>query len=625
VDKTLDREFSQFLGALRQRALKPYDRICDIPDSERRAAAKSAVETGAYVFRGTEFSVCDTTDWFDPKYSRSELVWLQAWDHLEPVFAALELSSSEELIACIDRTLGSWAESFSVSDVFHPAGESGAASETPAAFASHAYAVSGRLYRLAHYFDLVSRGDRDTGDLKKIWELILLHALHLNEEDNISWQHNHSFMQSVALIAATSRFRTVGIEQRSLKAGMGLEDIYWSARRRLSKICRSHIAPDGVHKEHSTNYQLRISGLLSVLGDELASDPEIRSVLASMREVNGWMIDPNGHAVNFGDSDLEKPVGGLRAVPETGTALFPDGGLCFVRENTALGSTYLAQTCAFHSRFHKQADSGSIVWHDRGSGILIDAGRFGYLGRTETGSALQKDGFWYSDPKRVYCESTRAHNTLEIDGRNHRRYRQAALGGTITSSIARDGVFASRCVIANAGAGQHQRIVAAKPGEWLAVFDTCRFGDGPHDVRQWFHIHPDWTAQTAADRLILRKGDETLSVFAPLASTELSPVSCGETHAPAHDLDPGYLGWWSRNAGVFEPCSAFSVFARGEFVSLATLFVFGDVRENSCRAAHNVTHRAVTLNWSAGNQNHTFKLTSPGPGNSTFDISYAAA
>jgi Heparinase II/III-like protein len=619
VDKPVGREFSQFLDALRQRPLKAYDRICDIPEPERMAAAKSAIETGSYTFRNMNFAIGQTVNWFDPKFSRSELVWLQAWDHLEPVFAAIELSADEGLFVGIDKTIASWAQNFPVSGIAEPAGE------TPAAFASHAYAVSGRLYRLAHYFDLIARAGREVGELRRIWELILGHALHLDEEYNISWQHNHSFMQSVALIAATSRFRTVGIEQRSLKAGMGLEDIYWAARRRLSQICQKHITPDGVYKEHSTNYQLRVSGLLSVLGGELESDPEIRGTLALMRKVNGWMIDPNSHAVNFGDSDIVKPVGSWRAAPEAGTALFSNGGYWFVRQTTAHGSSYLAQTCAFHSRFHKQADSGSFVWHDRGGDILIDAGRYGYLGRTETGSALQKDGFWYSDPKRVYCESTRAHNTLEIGGRNHRRYRQAALGGTITSSIERDGVFASRCHVPNAGAGQHQRITAVKPGEWLAVIDTCRFSDGPQDVRQWFHVHPDWAAGTAADRLIMRKGDETLSVFAPLQPTAFSRVSRGETHPPAHELDPGYLGWWSRDAGVFEPCSAFSNFTRGEFVTLATLFVFGEVKENSCRAAHNITHRAIRLNWSDGNQTHTLRLTSPSPGNSTFDISYAAA
>jgi Heparinase II/III-like protein len=625
VDKTLNREFSQFLGALRKRQLKPYDRICDILETERLTAATLAVETGRYAFRGMEFTVADTVAWFDPKYSRSELVWLQAWDHLEPIFAALELSASAELVACVDRTIVSWARNFPVSEVFHPSGEINRVGESAAAFAGHAYAVSGRLYRLAYYFDLISRRDGDAAELERIWELILLHALHLNEDENISLQHNHAFMQSVALIAAASRFRTVGIEERSLQAGMGLEDIYWAARRRLGLVCMMHIAPDGAYKEHSTNYQLRVSGLLSVLGDELASDPEIRATVSSMSVVNGWMIDPNGRAVNFGDSDLEKPVGPWRAAPQKGTALFADGGYWFVRQQTPRGASYLAQTCAFHSRFHKQADSGSIVWHDRSSDILIDAGRYGYLGRTETGSALQKDGFWYSDPKRIYCESTRAHNTLEINGGNHRRHRQAALGGTITSSTERDGVFASRCVIPNAGAGQHQRIVAAKPGEWLAVVDTCRFGNGPHDVRQWFHIHPDWAAEAETDRLVMRNSDEVLSAFAPVASTGFSPVCRGETHAPAHDLDPGYLGWWSRDAGIFEPCSAFSNFARGEFVTLVTLFVFGDVKEKSCKAAHNVTHRAIKLTWSAGNQSHTLRLTSPSPGNSTFDISYAAA
>jgi hypothetical protein len=304
--------------------------------------------------------------------------------------------------------------------------------------------------------------------------------------------------------------------------------------------------------------------------------------------------------------------------------LFPEGGYWFVKTEGSHGATYLAQSCAFHSRFHKQADSGTFIWHDRGADILIDAGRYGYAGRTEPGSALFMDGFWYSDPKRIHVESTRAHNTVEIDGRNHKRYRQRPTGGTIAGAIEQDGVLASCCAIPNAGAAQHRRILALMPGEWLAVFDTCRFGDGPHETRQWFHLHPDWsfTPEEEEGRLIFERGGERLSVLAPATGARLDAPVSGETHAPRNELDAGYLGWWSPRAGAFEPCPAFSVSATGEFVTLATLFVFGDVAARQCRCDHNITHRTIRLNWREGAATHSLALTSQDMALNGFGLKY---
>jgi hypothetical protein len=293
-----------------------------------------------------------------------------------------------------------------------------------------------------------------------------------------------------------------------------------------------------------------------------------------------------------------------------------------VKGENPKGSTYLAQSCAFHSRFHKQADSGTLIWHDRGTDILIDAGRYGYAGRTEPGSPLFMDGFWYADPKRVYVEGTRAHNTVEIDGRNHRRYRQPPTGGTITGSIEQDGVFASRCVVPNAGPGQHQRFVVTKPGEWLAVFDTCRFSDGPHAVRQWFHIHPDWTVEQQEGKLRLRQSGQILSVVAP--GCEMSEPVSGETHAPRDDLDPGYLGWWSPEAGAFVPCSTLAVSKTGEFITLSTLFAFGDISQKHYRCTHNVTHRSIKLTWQDPERSHQLLLTSQGLALNEFGLKYTA-
>jgi len=72
----------------------------------------------------------------------------------------------------------------------------------------------------------------------------------------------------------------------------------------------------------------------------------------------------------------------------------------------------------FHSATHKQADDLTFVWHESGRPFIVDAGRYGY---------------YYDEPGRRYCESTRAHNTVEIDGRSTSMRPSDAFGSALTS------------------------------------------------------------------------------------------------------------------------------------------------------------------------------------------------
>ena len=136
------------------------------------------------------------------------------------------------------------------------------------------------------------------------------------------------------------------------------------------------------------------------------------------------------------------------------------------------GASYLAQQAGFHSRTHKQADDLSFIWYDRGTEILIDAGRYGYLGKTEPGSDLWNKGFWYSDPKRIYVESTRSHNTVEIDGMSFNRKDSPPYG----SAIQRWGETEDGLLFVETHATQfetigHTRLLVFDPGNWLLVYD----------------------------------------------------------------------------------------------------------------------------------------------------------
>ena len=161
-------------------------------------------------------------------------------------------------------------------------------------------------------------------------------------------------------------------------------------------------------------------------------------------------------------------------------------------------ASYLAQQAAFHSRTHKQADDLSFIWYDRGAVILIDAGSYGFLGRTESGSDLWNKGFWYSDPKRIYVESTRSHNTVEIDGMSFNRRESPPYGSAIERwGETEDGLLFVETHALQFETVGHTRLLVLDPGNWLLVYDWLSDEAGAeHDFRQWFHFAPDLTVET---------------------------------------------------------------------------------------------------------------------------------
>ena len=96
--------------------------------------------------------------------------------------------------------------------------------------------------------------------------------------------------------------------------------------------------------------------------------------------------------------------------------MFNVGGLVInnsVNPDDPESISQLVFSAQFHSRQHKHADHLNILYHLNNQPLLVDAGTYTYQ---------------YDIPERMYCESTRAHNTVEIDELNYSRYRQDAFG-----------------------------------------------------------------------------------------------------------------------------------------------------------------------------------------------------
>ena len=179
---------------------------------------------------------------------------------------------------------------------------------------------------------------------------------------------------------------------------------------------------------------------------------------------------------------------------------YTQSGYAFVRVPNSSNpqcshDTYLAFTAAFYSRVHKHADDLTFDWYENGIPILLDSGRYGYEGGSPD-KALQDLGFWYADPKRIYVESTHAHNTVEIDGITDSRKDVPFYGSGIQKIYKNDqNLYVLTGKITRKTGFDHSRTLILNPGKWVLVLDDIQAPQNDkaelHSYTQWFHLNPD--------------------------------------------------------------------------------------------------------------------------------------
>jgi hypothetical protein len=395
-----------------------------------------------------------------------------------------------------------------------------------------------------------------------------------------------------------------------------------------------------------------------------------------MEEVLAWMIQPDFFLATFGDSDPRRmarntpsstlakrfSTPGLQyilsqrligAEPPAGVKPYYDAGYAFARlhapgvEPKFENASYLAQIAAFHSRVHKHADHLGFIWYDRGRDILIDPGRYAYAGKTEVGSDLFNQGFWYSDPKRIYVESTRAHNCVEIDDRSYPRRSVKPWGSALRYAGEQNGLAVTDCEVTHLRSVRHRRVLVMGPGHFLLVVDWLHDRAAAHDYRQWFQLAPAWQAESDGDgdgyvaRLAAAPGAPENEVpehggpghGAPGAAGDLPPVP-GQASAMAETIsilnlvddnraappvrgqeEPRLQGWMSDAAYSLIPTTSLCIEAiarnSGRF---ATLFVFGAATVDRPATRFNVTMRNGTVAWRDDRGRHALKLAMLEPG-----------
>ena len=302
----------------------------------------------------------------------------------------------------------------------------------------------------------------------------------------------------------------------------------------LTENLLGEVLPDGVHVEMATHYhQLVAETALDVvtLADRngIALDPALRRRIHAMTRWSAWLTWPDGHIPLLGDSDdgdhaaLLLGAGDLFADPELTWAGsrgarghapavpsrdFPDAGYTVLTDTTpatAAAPAYerrthvLVDSARLGEGAHAHYDALSVVLHCDGAPAVVDPGRYTYSGD------LDADG---TDWRHTF-KTTRAHNTVTVDGRDQTRYLSRNKHGPDAEVLDR-AVHVGRAVDWVAAAVRsheytpvHTRVVLFPLRQYLLVVDRVappadEAGRVPHTGELAWHLPDGVTPVLAA-------------------------------------------------------------------------------------------------------------------------------
>jgi len=506
-------------------------------------------------------------------------------------------------------------------------------------FAWYDMAVGLRAYRLGYLLDVAARlPDLSEDIVGRLLDSFVLHMTVLSDEGFLIGHTNHGFYQALGQLAATWRYRDDPL----------IAEIYAQAVARTRTMLQRQYFPEGTHREHSPGYHLAtLATIKNAVSSGIVEDPGSSALIREIERAFAWFILPNGNIAAIGDTDpwvldpAERPARrfedpGLRWALSAGAEgeplgenmrIFPEAGWAVVRARAGANAPiaadgYLLQWAGFHSRTHKHADHLSFIWYDAGEELVVDAGRYLYSHRTEPGSEAYANGFWYGDPYRMYVESTRAHNCVEIDGRDYQRRGAKPFGSALRRSGESAGLFWTECELYHFRSVRHARLLAFRRAHFVLVFDwlSCRC-DATHRFDQWFHLAPAFEIEPPQADLGLRARNPNTGVRLCIVPT----LTGGAMLPPEKGVeDPRIQGWFSDRAGNLVPNWAAAIRSEGRGATFATLLVLSErVEIDAGTARVNGSGRKGQVAWRDERGLHRLSFERPLLGSPRFDLTTA--
>lgn len=337
---------------------------------------------------------------------------------------------------------------------------------------------------------------------------------------------NHVIKNGTALVFAGAVFPSTPL----LDTGLRL----------LERETRRQVLGDGGHEERSTSYQREVMAHLADVRELLARSSDgipvwLEDVLERMERWLGAMAGPDGRLPLMNDAWDGPPVthgdGGSRVLKESGYVVLRHAEDQLVFDSGPL--------CPRHLPAHAHADALSVVvWFD-GEPVIIDRGSGAYSGRV-----------------REQSRSTRAHNTVEVEGEDQciflDTFRAARLPRVAEPVIEEHGEV---IVVSSAHTGyqrlavpvEHARSVVWWPGHGVVLLDRV-LGEGTVRVRSVLTMAPGALDKRVTTRQLLLRALGPLGV--PLRrETVWWPFFGSDDKTDALELEgeltPGTVFGWS--------------------------------------------------------------------------------
>lgn len=283
-----------------------------------------------------------------------------------------------------------------------------------AGMAFHDDATARRVCRMSLYLYLW--GDALEEDVRAQCKVSLReHAALLATDGFYTHGHNHGMYQDIALLAYAA------LHEDDIRQSAAYVKLACS--RTLSYL-NAIISPEGVHKEHSPGYHVRIHSDMQFFSDVCRElDGGLSSCLienaSRAARYAASLVQPDGTLPSVGDSargPLRCPLWegnayydavvhrrGLENLPLD--FLYPKSGYAIFRNswtNAPCETTYFMFSAAFHNKKHKHGDDLGFILYHRGD-LFVEAGHRNYL---------------YKEPLTRYAYSGFAHNVLIVDGKD---------------------------------------------------------------------------------------------------------------------------------------------------------------------------------------------------------------
>lgn len=538
-------ELLEQLAAADLPALKGWFTIQDI-----RQSPESILETGWRFASFDPVPVATIEDWaYFGKEHRSWGFHLHAWEFMDPMLRALDETGDLEWLRQAVQIAVSWIE-------IHRGADD---EDDPMAWYDMSQSL--RMPRLLALTLRAARVPEMRDDAVVLAQAVAWHLDELHQDRAFNPNNNHGFYTAVSQVHA-AKYAWMFPDAKATAV---------EGRARLAQMAESQFARDGVHLEHSPDYhRMLLNSFELAVNDALIEDEEVKARVERAAHVLGWMVQPDGTLVQFGDSPettIVKPEarsidpqtqyilsdGAEGERPEQELAAYHDGGYAFVRSpqpdgpGTLASSGYLAFSAAFHSRAHKHADDLNVVWYDKGQQILTDGGRFGYGDLLPPDSPLRREGFYYAAPERQYVEGTMAHNTLMMDGRNQERRTREPYGSALGECFrTEEGQFDLAARVHHADYIHRRRLVYT-PGQQLLVKDSV-FSQSP-ETREgtlWFNISGHFELESVDGEVVFVSTRES-------EQTRLVVSGPGRLIEPVRGQSHPMRGWRSRQDRSMEP------------------------------------------------------------------------